>query len=185
MMNSSFLRSSILGKEFINYRKYNGHDSKKFGSRIREQGIGHVPVVIDSVDEKLSLLLSNCDTENISRRHWKYGGEFSFYMDNTINDILNQITNLIHERNHEDLVKKKYQFSLENTTIITNMNDTIGNIYKQHKNKKDNVLYILISPEITLYEHLLSIFNYLFGSITFTSFFESKNNKKNAYHPIN
>lgn len=176
MMNSDFLRSSILNREFINYKKYNGHNSKSFSIKTRFKGTGQIPVVIDSIDKQISLLLSNCDTINISRRYWTYGGEFEFYIDKPINEILDEVSKLIYSRSNYT-INSKFKFGLENGTII-DKNQTVGELYKQYKNKNDNVLYLLITTENTFYEYLLSIFNSIYNTI-----FTRKSSKK-FYHEI-
>jgi hypothetical protein len=53
------LRSSILGKEFVNYRKSTVKDTRvQFSHKVRSQGMGNIPIVVDSVDKELTEALA-------------------------------------------------------------------------------------------------------------------------------
>ena len=153
----SYLASSIFGKEFINYRKNNAHyERTRFSSKIRNQGIGLVPIVVDSVENDLSLILGG----KSEGRNKKYGKEYILHMDIKTNDFLTMVTNDINNVEKDFLKGKKIKMGIEEGTLIE-METTIGDIYKKYKNKKDNILYILITQETTVYGYILSILRYL------------------------
>lgn len=152
----SFLQSSLFGQEFVNYRKNNAHyERTKFSNNIRKKGIGLVPIVIDSVDNELSILLGNTDNE-----YRNYGKEYTMHMDTIVYDFANTIFIDIENINPDFLKGKKLSLALEDGTII-NTKLTLGYIYKKHKNEKDNILYILLTQETTMYGYIMSILRYL------------------------
>ena len=154
-MLTSSLYGSIYGKEFINYRKQNSTmHRRQFLKATKRKGQFLIPVVVDSVDEELSLKLSGDldKKDNFSRRNLKYGKEFSITKDATAQDLLNILD--IHGN-------YTLKLALENGTFL-NKTDILGNIYKEYHNKEDNILYILVTKETSLYHYLLSIFKYLF-----------------------
>lgn len=161
-MNSEFMSSSIMGHEFINYRKNtNPNQRERYSSKIRTQGIGNIPVVIDSLDRNISLALSGCDIENIPRRNWRYGGEFSYYTDTSVADIIEEVNTLLELRGIKLNNGEKFSLGLENGELL-NHNQKIGELYKKHRNN-DNILYLLVTKKKSVYEYLLSIFTYIFS----------------------
>jgi hypothetical protein len=154
------LRSSILGKDFINYRKNTDkHNRTKFSSGVRSQGIGYIPIVVDSVDPELSKALATKD--EMFSRYLKYGFEIMIHMDLTVADLLKEIK--------IELVKKDYDYSdlsigLEDGTI-PEMNVELGVLYKQHRNKDDKILYVLLTKEQTMFGYIMSIIRYLTENI--------------------
>ena len=90
--------------------------------------------------------------KNLSRRNLKYGKEFSISKESTTQDLLNLLD--IHGN-------YTLKLALEDGTFL-NKTDNLGQIYKQYHNKEDNILYILVTKETTLYHYLLSIIKYLF-----------------------
>lgn len=157
------LKSSILGKEFINYRKNTDRDQRSnFSGKVRSKGLGNVPVVIDSVEKELSDLLATKD-ENFPR-NIKYGLEVIINMENKMSELL-KIVKI-------ELLKKDYEVNnlvlgLEDGTLI-DLDIDIGTIYKHHRNKDDKILYVLVTNEKTMYGYILSIIKYLANS--FSSF---------------
>lgn len=152
----SFLQSSLFGQEFVNYRKNNAHyERTKFSNNIRKKGIGLVPIVIDSVDNELSILLGNTNNE-----YRNYGKEYTMHMDTIVYDFANTIFIDIENINPDFLKGKKLSLVLEDGTII-DTKLTLGYIYKKHKNEKDNILYILLTQETTIYGYIMSILRYL------------------------
>ena len=98
------LRSSILGQEFINYRKNNDtHTRTRFSESVRSKGIGYVPIVVDSVDPELSKALATYD--KTFSRYIKYGFEIMMHMDETVIDLIKEIK--------IDLIKKDYVFGIK------------------------------------------------------------------------
>jgi hypothetical protein len=155
---NSFLQSSIFGKDFVNYRKNNAHFQRvTVSSRIQNSGL--LPVVIDSVERDLSLLIGG----NLR----KYGKNYALEKDTVIEDIYNRVINDIKETEIEDINKddilsgKKLKIGLEDGTIITDMSQTLEKLYFQHRNEKDNILYLLITRENTMYGYIMSIIRYL------------------------
>jgi len=156
----SFLASSLFGKDFVNYRKNSAHyERTQFSSKVRMQGVGLVPVVIDSVDEDLSLLLG--ENHSTTMRNRNYGKEYVIHMDTVISDFIQKVEGDICKLSPKFLDGKKLRLGLENGTIITDISMTIGVTYKKFKNTKDNILYILITQETTLYGYIISILRYL------------------------
>jgi hypothetical protein len=158
------MSNSIMGQEFINYRKNtDSRQREMYSSKIRNQGVGNVPIVIDSLDRDISLLLSGTDVINTSRRDWRYGGEFVFYLDTTIEDILNEIMIMLNSRGYINTDNQPFRLGLEDGTLL-NLNDTVGNLYNKHRNHKDRILYLVLTKETSVYNYILSIFKYLFPS---------------------
>lgn len=157
------LRSSILGKEFINYRKNTDKDQRSnFSGNVRSRGLGNVPVVVDSVEKELSDLLATKDEKY--PRNIKYGLEVIINMENKMSELL-KIVKI-------ELLKKDYEVNnlvlgLEDGSLI-DLDIDIGTVYKQHRNKDDKILYVLVTNEKTMYGYILSIIKYLANS--FSSF---------------
>ena len=155
----SFLQSSIFGQEFVNYRKNNAHyERTKFSNNVRKTGIGLVPIVIDSVDTELSTLLGKTDHKYPNYRN--YGKEYIMHMDTFVLDFSNSIFIDIENTNSNFLKGKKLSLALEDGTII-DPKLTLGYLYKKYKNEKDNILYILLTQETTMYGYIMSILRYL------------------------
>jgi hypothetical protein len=164
------LKSSILGKEFVNYRKItNEHERINFSSKIRKKGDGNIPIVIDSVDKELSLLLAKHDP--IFPRNIRYGFEIILHMDQTVENLITIIKEEIYKK--KDIVKIKssidfyisISLGLEDGTII-DIKDDLGTIYKKHRNSDDKILYILITKETSIYGYVMSIIKYLIDEIS-------------------
>lgn len=150
------LRSSLIGQEFVNYRKNTVRDTRlTFSTKIRGQGIGNVPIVIDSVDSDIADTLS----ERISSsRYKKYGKELIFHMDGTIEDVLKHIKIIMLQKGYTEVDKLK--IGLEEG-LFPQLDDKIGDIYKKHRNKDDRILYLLLSKEESMYGYIMSILRYL------------------------
>jgi hypothetical protein len=158
-MLTSSLYASIYGREYVNYRKQRSYTRRKqFHNSTKRKSQYLIPIVVDSVDEELSLKLSGeYDKKDItSRRNLEYGKEFTISMDASSQDLINLLQDIIPGNINLKL-------ALEDGTFL-NKTDNLGNIYKNHKNKEDGILYILITKETSLYSYLLSIIKYLFGS---------------------
>ena len=152
----SFLQSSIFGQEFVNYRKNNAHyERTKFSNNVRKNGTGLIPIVIDSVDNELSSLLGKTDN-----KYRNYGKEYIMHMDTLVSDFSNTIFVDIENINENFLKGKKLSLALEDGTII-DTKLTLGFLYKKYKNEKDNILYILLTQETTMYGYIMSILRYL------------------------
>jgi hypothetical protein len=151
-----FLRSSILGKEFVNFRKNSfAQDRVKFSNTIRKQGMGNIPVVIDSVDSELSKALSQADNSMFSskiKNNTLYGREFVFHMDLPLSFIVFHIKEILSE--------KHINIGLEDGTF-PDVNTDLGTLYKNHRNENDKILYLLATREKNMYDYIISILQYL------------------------
>ena len=148
------MRNSILGQEFINYRKNTDRNQRtKFSDRVRNKGMGYIPIVVDSVDPELSLFLSTKQNP----RYIKYGLEIIIHMDLTIADLLKEIQIEFLKRDHEytNLFVGLEDGSIPKANII------LGDLYKKHRNIDDKILYVLLTRETTIYNYIISIIKYL------------------------
>lgn len=150
------LKSSILGQEFVNYRKTTDKQKRsQFSSKVRSQGIGYIPIIVDSVDKELSKVLAKTD-ENYPR-YIKYGFEVMIHMDLKVIDLIKEIK--------IELLRKDYEYNyigigLEDGTI-PDTNTDLGELYKRHRNKDDKILYVLLTQERSMYGYIMSIIRYL------------------------
>lgn len=170
------LKSSIIGKDFINYRKTTLKNERLlFSNSVRQKGIGCIPIVIDSVDKEISDAISKKE-----RRQVLYGKELTLHMDKTINDVLREVKILLIQNDKEDLVKNNtLNIGLEDGSLLLTGAD-LGSLYKEYRNKEDKILYLLITKETTIYGYVTSIVNYLVNNVTnFLSFTYDKINNKN------
>ena len=150
----SFLASSIFGHEFVNYRKnVTASNRLVFSHNVRHNLPGMIPVVIDSVDQNLSLALSNCDT-SMPEKMWKHGKEYTMSINTTVDEVLKEINANIK------VIGKKLVLGLEDGSLLQE-NESLGKIYKKNKNNKDLILYLLLTQETTIYGYILSILRYL------------------------
>lgn len=148
------LRNSILGQEFINYRKHTDTNIRtRFSEKVRKWGIGYIPIVVDSVDPELSSQLA----KKYQNRHVEYGFQIILHMDLTISDLLKEIKIEFIRR---DQPFTNLVIGLEDGTITT-PNEILGDLYKKHRNKDDKILYLLLTPETSIYNYILSIIRYL------------------------
>ena len=154
------LKSSILGQEFVNYRKNTDRDTRaNFSNKVRSKGMAYVPIVVDSVDSELSLILATRDPNY--RRNVKYGLEITLHMDNTVADIIKEIK--------IEMLKKDKEYTylvlgLEDGTMPS-IDTDLGTLYKKYKNKDDKILYMLLTQEKTMYAYIISIIKYLATNI--------------------
>lgn len=155
-----------MGSEFVNYRKNTGYSHRNlFANRVRSKGDGLIPIVIDSVDYDLSALLAR--NPNDKTRSRTYGKEYTMHMDVTIEKFLEQINEDLRinkggniETLKEKIFKEKqYVLGLEDGTLI-DKKLTLGYIYKNHK-YKDDILYMLLTHEVTMYGYIMSIIRYV------------------------
>ena len=153
------LRSSILGQEFINYRKNNDtHTRTRFSESVRSKGIGYVPIVVDSVDPELSKALATYD--KTFSRYIKYGFEIMMHMDETVIDLIKEIKIDLIKKDYKDYDYRYLSIGLEDGTI-PDMNIELGTLYKKNRNKDDKILYVLLTQEKTMYGYIMSIIRYL------------------------
>jgi hypothetical protein len=154
------LKSSILGQDFVNYRKTTDKQQRtQFSSRVRSQGIGYIPIIVDSVNTTLSKALAKTDENN--PRYIRYGFEIMIHMDLKVVDLIKEIK--------IELLRKDYNYDnlsigLEDGTI-PDTNIDLGTLYKKHRNKDDKILYVLLTQETSMYWYILSIVKYLTDNI--------------------
>lgn len=146
--------------ESLNYKKYNNeHKRSLFSSKIRLEGIGHIPIVVDSIEKELSLSIS---TKNTTGTCIKHGLEISLHMDSTVSDLINIIKTKMIENNTNIL----FDLCLENNSIplYENSEVDLGSLYKKYRDQNDNILYILIKHKVPIYQNILhnikNIFSY-------------------------
>jgi hypothetical protein len=155
------LKSSIMGREFVNYRKNTDRDQRNnFSGNVRSRGLGNVPVVIDSVEKEISDLLATKDEKH--PRNIKYGLEVTIHMDNKVSELL-KIAKI-------ELLKKDYEVNnlvlgLEDGSLI-DLDIDVGTVYKKHRNNSDKILYVLVTNEKTMYGYILSIIKYLASGLS-------------------
>jgi hypothetical protein len=82
----------------------------------------------------------------------------------SINDVIKEIKIELVKANKEHLfMENDIKLGLENGTIITDENETVYNLYKKFRNVNDNILYLLVTQEKTMYNYIMSIIKSLFG----------------------
>ena len=152
---NSLLQSSLMGHDFVKYRKENPESQRKhFSNLVRTKGMGEVPVVIDSVDSQLSEVLAGPD----AKRFKKHGKEFHFHQELNIDEIILEIRARIKL---DDISYKILKLGLENGKILEGK-ELLGDLYKKFKNQDDNILYLLLTQETTMYGYLLTILRFIF-----------------------
>jgi hypothetical protein len=155
-----YLRSSIIGHEYINYRKNNGKDARNmFSNNVRKEGIGNVPIVVDTIDNDLIELFRE---HTYSRYKTKDSGrEYVLHMEQTLKDVLKEVKILALQRDLEGVIKEnELMLGLEDLTI-PDQDSNIGNLYKKHRNNDDKILYLMLMKKMTVYGYILSIARYL------------------------
>lgn len=153
---NSLLQSSLMGHDFVKYRKDNSvQERKQYSSTVRTKGIGEIPVVIDSVDSQLSSLLAGPDAKRFKR----HGKEFHFHQDLNIDEIILEIRSRIKL---DDISYKILKLGLENGKILEGK-ELLGDLYKKFKNQDDQILYLLLTQETTMYGYLLTLLRFIFG----------------------
>lgn len=151
---NALLQSSLYGQDFLKYRKQHSlHERERFSNTVRTKGIGEIPVIVDSVDEVISKSLAGPDTTRYNRN----GKEYTFHMELTIANVLEQVKQRV---TLDDT--KVFKVGLENGDML-NDKDILGDLYKKHKNPSDNILYLLLTQETTLFGYILSLLRSIFG----------------------
>jgi hypothetical protein len=155
-----YLRSSIIGQEYINYRKNNGKDARNmFSNNVRKEGIGNVPIVVDTIDNDLIEIFRE---HTYSRYKTKDSGrEYVMHMDQTLRDVIKEVKILALQRDLEGIIKEnELMLGLENLTI-PHQDISIGDLYKKHRNTDDKILYLMLMKKMTVYGYILAIARYL------------------------
>jgi hypothetical protein len=156
---NSFLQSSLYGHEFVRYRKNNPSNIRKnFSKKIKGKDIGELPIVIDSVNEEISKSLAGPSAARYNRN----GMEYHFHSDIIVDDIIRDVKLRIKS-------DKLLKLGLENGKILEGK-DILGDIYKKYKDQNDDILYLLVTEEKSVYNYILSLLKYIFGE----SFFKHK-----------
>jgi hypothetical protein len=150
------LRSSIFGKEFINYKK-NTTDTERRRFYKKTTIDKMIPVVIDSVDQEIVEVLRRKKFIN-GNRVITYGLELEMKEDAIIEDIIKEIKIELVKGNKEYIfVENEINLGLEDGNIIEDKKEKVVNIYNKSKNEKDKILYLLITQEKTMYNYIMSI----------------------------
>jgi len=153
------LRSSILGKEFVNYRKNTmTHDRQSFSHKVRAEGIGNIPIVVDSVDKELSEALG-IQSRQVYRVTSRYGRELVKHMDQPLSSVMRDVKVILIQREKENLIGNLV-LGLEDGTI-PDQEMELGKLYKAHRNTDDKILYLMLSREQSVYVYIMSIIRYL------------------------
>jgi len=157
------LRSSILGKEFINYRRYTTErERKRF--YLNTTNIKKIPVIVDTVDKELTDIFRKKKFIN-RERIITYGLELQMNEDMNINDIIKEIKiELIKSNNEHIFVENDIKIGTEDGYILCK-NDIIKDLYQRHTNKDDKILYLLITKEKSMYNYIMSIIRSIIGYI--------------------
>ncbi len=154
------LSSSIIGKEFVNYRKNTMTvDRQQFSNKVRYEGLGNIPIVIDSVDKELSEALGHYSYRNQS----KFGREVVKHMDEPLSSVMRDVKIILIQRDKENLIPNLV-LGLENGTI-PDQESELGKLYKAHRNTDDKILYLMLTKEQGVYGYVMSIIRYLGESI--------------------
>ena len=157
------MRSSILGKDFVNYRMdTSDYERTSFSTVIRKRGEGKIPIVVDSVNEKLALSLAARDPSN--KRNIRYGYELSMGMDENILDLLKNIKVHLIRNNNNNENFNNIRIGLEDGTF-PDLNTQLGDLYKLHRNKDDSILYVLVTRDKTMFQYIKSIISFLMKKI--------------------
>lgn len=173
---NKLLMSSIAGSEFINYRRQTSYSHRNnFSNKIRSKGNGLVPIVVDSVNDELSMLLSK--NQSHARLNRLCGKEYIMHIDVTVGQFLDQINEDINDdinnniKNNKNTNIKKVTNTLFKENVFTlGLEDgslldpalTLGYLYKNHKYHRDNILYMLLTQEVTMYGYIMSIIRHVF-----------------------
>lgn len=149
---NSLLQSSLQGKDFVKYRKNNDkHSREQFSQSVRT--IEEVPVVIDSVIESISNALAGPNARYYNRN----GREYRFHREIIVEDILLEVKLVV---NLSDT--KLLRLGLENGKILDSK-DKLGDLYKKYRNQTDNILYLILTEETTMYGYIISLLRSFFG----------------------
>ncbi len=159
-MMEDILKKSIGNLEFIDFRKKTLlHEREKYSKTVRDAGLGNVPMLIDSVEELISIAITNDDS--FEWVHYRARGrKMVMYMDLTINDLIKEIRKVLIEHD----IEKNIEIALEKGDILKR-DEKLGDIYKKHRNQKDKILYLLVTTETGIYGYLKSIIRYIMKMI--------------------
>lgn len=152
-------RSMMLGgKEIINYKRNTTVDERiMYSHRVRIQGLGKVPIIVDTVDPDLLEILC----ENVNHRYKTYGKEIVMHSEATLVDVLREIKVIILKKNMEYILdENKLAIGLQDLTLPDPLSE-VGDLYKVHRDTEDKVLYLILMKKQTLYSYIMSVFRYM------------------------
>jgi hypothetical protein len=155
----SFMRSSLAGMEIGNFRQQNDKNSRKKFFRnidVNAKFPSSLPVVLDALDKELSAILAGIDTENTPRKHWKFGKAGNVNPNLTLIEFVTLSTRNFPKTN------KILKICNEESQFLSN-DLKMGYIYNNYKNTSDNILYLTITYETTIYDYIVSLFKYFFN----------------------
>jgi hypothetical protein len=151
------LQSSILGHEFVNYRKNTDNEQREqFSGKVRSKGMGYIPIVVDSVDPDISLLLAKKNP--LYPRDIRYGLELTMHMDLKVEDVVKEIKIEMLKKDINN--KTDIKIGLEDGTF-PDLDMELGTLYKAKRNPQDKILYLLVTKEQTIYAYMMSIIRYI------------------------
>ena len=151
------MRSSLTGMEIGNFKQQNDKNSRqKFFRNTNTNTPASVPVVLDALDKQLSAILAGIDTENTPKIKWKYGKA------GNVNPNMNLLEFITFSTQKFPKNNKTLRVCNEDNQFLDN-NLTIGYLYNNFKNTSDNILYLTITYETTIYDYIVSLFKYFFN----------------------
>lgn len=154
------MRSSIAGMEIGHFKKQNNKNSRqRFFRDVNAKFPASVPVVLDCIDKELSAILAGVDTLVTPKIKWIYGkaGNVNSYI--SLEEFIKFSTQNFPK------TTKKIKICNEDHQFLSN-NLTMGYIYNNYKNTSDNILYLTITYENTIYDYIVSLFKYFFNFST-------------------
>ena len=150
----SFLASSLYGKSFIKYRINNSRNDRKRFSRTAKNNENDIPVVIDSINETISKELAGPN----ATRYKRNGMEYNFNKELVIEDLLYEVKTRVKTLDSSKILR----IGLENGKILENT-DKLGDLYEKYKDTNDDILYLLLTQESSVYAYIISLLKYFFG----------------------
>jgi hypothetical protein len=117
------------------YKNKELYTREKFSNGVRRKGIGTIPIVIETEDPELMLVV------NIKK-------EIEIHMDDTILDLYVEI----RRRNYNDQI----YITLENGRLL-NDNEVLGELYKKNR-EDDKILYLRIVKDLHWIDKLYRFF---------------------------
>lgn len=148
---NSLLASSLYGNDFIKYRLNNNVTQRnRFSNNIINRYVNEVPIIVDSIDSELQI------ADKIGFKE-KSGKEYHFNKNIIIEDILLEVSKKLKLSDGKVL-----KIGLDNGKVLNNT-DVIGELYIKYKNQDDNILYLLLTQETTIYGYIMSLIKYVFN----------------------
>lgn len=157
------MKSSIMGKELIRHRKeFTKTERIHFSSQVRESGLGNVPIVVDSMDTELQEIL---DTRHTGMK----GLRIIMHVDDRVYDLMKRIKIHLIEKGKDDLrLIQNLRLVLKKTLEVGEKDNfvddfaIIGKLYNTYKEKDDNILYLILTKDQTLWSFLIRLLKSFF-----------------------